>query len=157
MSSTSSTVPGLHSLTGEGMGQLWQRLELWGGGWVSPAYRAWGKEVILGYLLLQLPWPPRSLKRTVWGQGLGQMASGRVTKLRPSPPYPGGSFPALDVEKASSIPRGCRHTRFSVDGGPTLGGLQAWELRALALGVLQEWMPPRCHNQWASEMALSMW
>lgn len=59
MSSTSSIVPGLHSLVGEGMGHLWQRLELWGGGWVSPAYRAWGKEEIRGYLLL-LPWPPHS-------------------------------------------------------------------------------------------------
>lgn len=47
--------------------------------------------------------------------------------------------------------------RLSVDGGPTLGGLQGWDLGALALEVLQEWMPQPCHNQWASEMALSMW
>lgn len=90
------------------------------------------------------------------------MASGRVTKLRPrllthSPPCPGGRFSALDVEKASSIPSGCRHTRPSVDGGPTLRGLQAWELGPLALEGLQEWMPQPCQHQWASEMALSMW
>lgn len=37
--------------------------------------------------------------------------------------------------------------RLSVDEGPTLGGLQGWDLGALALEVLQEWMPQPCHNQ----------
>lgn len=83
MSSTSSIVPGLHSLVVAGMGQLWQKLELWVGGWVSPVYRAWGKEVILGYHLPQLPWSPQILLRMVWGQDLEQMESGWVTKLRP--------------------------------------------------------------------------
>lgn len=83
MSSTSSIVPGLHSLVVAGMGQLWQRLELWAGGWVSPGYRAWGKEVILGYHLPHLPWSPQSLMRIVWGQGLEQMENGKVTKLSP--------------------------------------------------------------------------
>lgn len=65
------------------MGQLWQRLELWAGDWVSLGYRAWGKEVILGHHLPQLPWSPQSLMRIVWGQGLEQMESGKVTKLSP--------------------------------------------------------------------------
>lgn len=159
MSSTSSIVPGLHSLAVVGMEQLWQRLALWAGGWVSPVYRAWGKEVMLGYPLPQLPWSPQILLRMVWDQGLEQMESGWVTKLKPwlLTPSPGGPFLALDVEKASSIPSDCRPTRLSVDEGPTLGGLQGWDLGALALGVLQEWTPQHCHNQWASEMVLSMW
>lgn len=153
---------GLHSLEVEGTGQLWQRSELWDAVWASPACRAWGREVMPGYLLPQPPWPPHSLKRTALILGLGQMGSGRVTGLRPrpltrSPPSPGGPFLAPDVEKASSIPSGCRPMRPSVDGGPALGALQGWELGVLALVVLQEWMPQPCLQQWASEVAPNMW
>lgn len=162
MSSTSSIVPGLHSLVVEGTGQLWQRLELLGGVWASPACRALGREVMHGYLPPQPPWPPHNLKRTPSGLGLGQMENGRVTGLMPrplthSPPCPVGPSLAHDVEKASSILSGYRPMRLSVDAGPALGGLQGWELGALALVVLQEWMPQPYPHQWASEVALSTW
>jgi hypothetical protein len=115
-----------------------------------------------GYLLPQLLWPPPSLKKTALGLRRGQMKSGRVTRLGPkplthSPPCPDGPSPALDVERASSIPSGCRPMRPSVGGGPVLGDLQDWEPRALVLVVLQEWMPQPCPHQWASEVALSTW
>ena len=162
MSSTSSIVPGLHYLTVEGMGQLWQRLELWGGVWASPAYRAWGREVMPGYLLPQPPWPPRSPKRTALDLGLGQLGTGRVTGLRPrplthSPLCPDDPSPVPDVEKASSIPRGCRPMKHSVVGVAALGVLQGWEPGALAQVAPQEWMPQLCPPQWASEVAQSTW
>lgn len=115
-----------------------------------------------GYLLPQPPWPPRSLKRTASGPGPGQLGSGRVTGLRPRPltcsaPYPGGPSPAPNVEKASSIPNGCRPMRPSADEGLALGGLQGWEPGALALVVLQGWTPQPCLHRRASEEGPSTW
>lgn len=115
-----------------------------------------------GYLLPQPPWPPRNLKRTALGPGPGQLGSGRVTGLRPRPltcsaPYPGGPSPAPSVEKASSIPNGCRPMRPSADEGLALGGLQGWEPGALALVVLQGWTPQPCLHRRASEEAPSTW
>lgn len=162
MSSTSSIAPDLHYLVAEGTEQLWLRLELWGGVWASLACRAWGREVMPGYLLAQSPWPPHSLKRTASGLGLGQPGSGRATGLGPrpltrSPPCLGGPSPVPNVGKASSTPNGYRPMRRSANGGPALGGLQGWELGALAPVVLQEWMPQPCPHKWASEVALSTW
>lgn len=162
MSSTSSTVPGWHYLAVEGMGRPWQRSALWGGGWASPACRAWGREAMPGYPRPQPLWPPRSLKRTALGLGLGLLGSGRVTGLRPkalthSRPSRGDPSPAPDVGKASSIPSGCRPTRHSAGGGPAPGGLQGSEPGALSPVALQEWTPQPCPHRWASAVAPSTW